>query len=122
MTLRELYANIEGDYDQALRVLRVEKLMDKHIRKMAQNGVAERLLAAGKIMDATELFESAHAMKGACGNLGLVKLSELASQISEEFRPGSPRTLTDAQVADLVSQLEALYQKTVNGIRQYTGA
>ena len=29
MTLRELYENIGGSYDQAINVLRIEKLMDK---------------------------------------------------------------------------------------------
>ena len=29
MTLQELYIEIGGDYDQAVRVLRVEKLIDK---------------------------------------------------------------------------------------------
>ena len=48
MTLRELYSSIGEDYEQALRVLRVEKLVDKHIRKFTQNGVIEALLAAGK--------------------------------------------------------------------------
>ena len=31
MTLKELYSKIGGDYDQAVRVLRMEKLIDKHI-------------------------------------------------------------------------------------------
>lgn len=69
MTLRELYRQIGGDYDQALRVMRVEKLIDKHIRKLTQSGVVDRLLAAGETMDATALFETAHAVKGVCGNL-----------------------------------------------------
>ena len=46
MTLQELYQNIDGDYDQAIRVLRIEKLMDKHIRKFNQNGVVKEVLAA----------------------------------------------------------------------------
>ena len=49
MTLRELYSEIGGDYDQALRVLRVEKLIDKHIRKLTSNGVVEGLVDAAKI-------------------------------------------------------------------------
>ena len=69
MTLQELYQNIGGDYEMALRILRVEKLMDKHIRKFTKNGVVEKLLAAGESMDPKELFECAHAMKGNCGNL-----------------------------------------------------
>ena len=47
MTLQELYQQIGGDYDQALRVLRVEKLVDKHIRKLTKNGLIEALVGAG---------------------------------------------------------------------------
>ena len=50
MTLQELYQNIDGDYDQALRVLRMDKLLDKHIRKLTKNGVITQLLAAGETM------------------------------------------------------------------------
>ena len=39
MTLQELYRQIGGDYEQALKVLRVEKLADKHIRKLPGNGL-----------------------------------------------------------------------------------
>ena len=48
MTLQELYREIGGSYERAIGVLRVEKLMDTHIRKLTQNGVAERVIAAGK--------------------------------------------------------------------------
>ena len=34
MTLRELYQKIDGNYDRGIQILRVEKLMDKHIRKL----------------------------------------------------------------------------------------
>ena len=83
MTLQELYQEIEGDYDQAIRVLRVEKLIDKHIRKFPTNGVADSLLKAGETMDAQGLFEAAHALKGICGNLGLVRIAALADQIDD---------------------------------------
>ena len=53
MTLQELYQNIDGDYDQALRVLRMDKLLDKHIRKLTKNGVITQLLAAGETMEPT---------------------------------------------------------------------
>lgn len=121
MTLTELYALIDGDYDQAMRVLRMEKLMDKHIRKLPQNGVVEKLLEAGQQLEPTPMFEAAHAMKGVCANLGLVKLSQAASEIAEEYRPGNSRHLTDAEVKDRLRVISELYAKTAAGIRQYAG-
>ena len=119
MTIQELYQNIEGDYNRAIGVLRVDKLIDKHIRRLPTNGVVDALIAAGDTMDPVQLFETSHAVKGVCGNLGLVKLSELASEISEEFRPGNPRRMSDEEVHATFSQIRELYAKTVEGIRLY---
>ncbi len=119
MTLQELYANIGGDYDQALRVLRVEKLVDKHIRKLTKNGVVEGLIEAGKTMDPTELFEKGHAMKGVCANLGLTALSDAASRVTEEFRPGNPRKLSDEEIKAEIASIEKMYATAAEGIRQY---
>lgn len=122
MTLQELYAAIDGDYNQALRVLRMDRLLDKHIRKLTANGVVDRLLEAGKTMDPTELFESAHAVKGVCGNLGLTKLASLSSDIAEEFRPGNPRKLSDDEVARMLDEIAELYKKTSDGINEYASS
>ena len=119
MTLQELYQEIEGDYDQAIRVLRIEKLIDKHIRKFPTNGVADSLLKAGETMDAQGLFEAAHALKGICGNLGLVRIAALADQITEEFRPGNTRRKTDDEVKDLLQQTADLCSHTSAGIARY---
>ncbi len=119
MTLRELYESIGGDYDQALRVLRMEKLMDKHIRKYIKNGAVEDLLSAGEDMDPARLFETSHAVKGVSANLGLVRLAEAASEISEEFRPGNPRRLTDEQVKEKMSRIRELYALTEETIKKY---
>ena len=122
MTLQELYTMIGGDYDQAMRVLRMEKLLDKHIRKLTKNGVVEKLIEAGQGMDPTALFESAHAMKGVCANLGLVSLSQAASEIAEEYRPGNSRTLSDGEVKDRLARIAAMYEQTADGIRRYEEA
>ena len=120
MTLQELYGMIGGDYDQALRVLRMDKLVDKHIRKFEQNGTVAELLAAGEDMNPRRLFESAHALKGISANLGLVRLSESASRITEEYRPGNERKMTDDEVRALLDSVREQYEKTVEGIRLYS--
>ncbi|MCR4645947.1 MAG: Hpt domain-containing protein [Oscillospiraceae bacterium] len=97
----------------------MDKLIDKHIRKLPQNGVADNLIAAGGNMDPTELFETAHAMKGVCANLGLTVLAGMASEIAEEYRPGNPRRHSDAEVAEKIAEIETLYRKTADSIRRY---
>lgn len=119
MTLKELYTEIGEDYEQALKVLRMERLVDKHIRKLPNNGLIETLLAAGEAMDPVQMFEAAHAAKGNCGNLGLAHLSAAASEIAEEFRPGNARKLSDEQVREKLKEIEGLYRKAIDGIRRY---
>lgn len=121
MTLQELYASIEGNYEQACRVLRIEKLIDKHIRKLPDNPIFQRLFDAADAMNPTELFESAHAIKGVCGNLGLTKMASFASTLSEEFRPGNSRRMSDDEVRSVVTDAHALYEKTKNCISAYIG-
>ena len=119
MTLQELYVAIGGDYDQAVRVLRIEKLIDKHIRRLPTNGVVDGLLDAGGSMDPTELFEKSHAMKGVCANLGLVKLSAAASEISEEYRPGNQRQFSDEEIKAKLEAIRSDYTVIVEKIREY---
>ena len=121
MTLQELYGNINGDYDRVIRVLRMDKLIDKHIRKFIQNGVPEALIEAGATMEPTQMFETAHAVKGVTANLGLNALSETASILADEFRPGSSRTMSDEQVKEQLRAFEEQYRKTVEGIQAYEG-
>ena len=110
---------IGGDYGQALKVLCIDKLIDKHIRRFPANTIFSDMDEAVKKMDASALFESAHAMKGVCSNLGLVNIASAASEISEEFRPGNPRTMTDAEVASKIGQIDAMFEKASEGIRLY---
>ena len=119
MTLQELYENIGGDYEQALRVLRMDKLLDKHIRKFVKNGAVEELLTAGESMDPVRLFETSHAVKGVSANLGLVRMAEAASEISEEFRPGNPRKMTDDQVTEKMKKIRDLYAHMAEEIKKY---
>ncbi len=120
MTLSELYQSIEGDYEQAMRVLCMEKMIDKYIRKFPETGVIDALLQAGKAGDDKAIFENAHAAKGVCANLGLIKLAALSAALADEFRPGHSRAMSDTQVRGVFSELDALYRKTQERIQAYT--
>ena len=67
MTLKELYETIGGDYEQALRVLRMDKLVDKHIRKYVKNGVVEKLIDAGFTLNPKNDQTSNDNQRNACG-------------------------------------------------------
>ena len=65
------------------------------------------------------MFDGAHAIKGVCANLGLSTLSEQASAIAEEFRPGNARTMDDAEVDRRMEELKATYDRTIEGISAF---
>ena len=119
MTIRELYDNIGGSYEHAVQVMKMEKLIDRYIRKLKNSGVGEQLAAAGESMDAEKLFEHAHAMKGVCGNLGLDDLAAAADVITEEFRPGTTRKLSDDEVKAQLEKINVMYRRAVDGIAAY---
>ena len=119
MTIRELYDTIGGNYDQAVRVMKSDRLIDKYIRKLKSSNVGEMLEKAGQSMDATALFESAHAMKGVCANLGLDNLAGAAGEITEEFRPGNPRKLSDDEVRAKLQAIAERYAATAQSISRY---
>ena len=119
MTIQELYAKIGGNYEQAQKIMKMDKLIDRYVRKLAASGTYEKLAEAGKAMDPVQLFESAHAMKGVCANLGLDAISHAAGEITEEFRPGAARKMTDAEVREKLAALGEMYQRAVKGIEEY---
>ena len=119
MTLQELYASIDGNYDHAVQIVRMEKLINRYLSKFPNSGVYEALAAAGESMDPTALFESAHAMKGVCANMGFDKMAAAAGEITEEFRPGNTRSLSDDEVKARIADIGVMYRHTVDGIRQY---
>ena len=119
MTIVELYEEIGGNYEQAVKVMRMDKLIDKHIRRLKTNEVFDAVREAGETMDPVRLFESTHALKGMCANLGLDSIAALASEITEDFRPGASRKLTDEEVKEKIARIDELHKKTIDGITRY---
>ena len=120
MTVQELYESIGGSYDSARRILPMDQLIAKFVVKFLDDKSFEKLESAAAAGDGAGIFEGAHAMKGVCANLGLDGLSQAASELAEEFRPGHDRTMDDAAVAEKVSELKALYDRTMEGIRKFS--
>ena len=119
MTVQELYERIGGSYDSAKRILPMDKLIGKFVLKFLDDKSYEKLTTAWAEKDTAGVFDGAHAIKGVCANLGLNTLSEQASAIAEEFRPGNARTMDDAEVGRRMDELKATYERTIEGIRAF---
>lgn len=119
MTVQELYEKIGGNYEHALQIMRMDRMISKYLLKLTGSGVYEDCRAAFESMDATKIFESTHAMKGVCANLGLDDLASMVSEITEEFRPGAERSLSDDEIKAKMQAVLEKYEMTAEGIREY---
>ena len=119
MTIQELYDQIGGNYAHAQQIMKMDKLISKYLMKLTASGVCENCKAAVENMDAAKMFESAHAMKGVCANLGLDDLAAAVGDITEEFRPGAERKMSDDEVRAKMDEVFAMYDKVAAGIEEY---
>ena len=119
MTVQELYENIGGNIQSALRILQMDKMVARFIVRYLDESSCDRLVAAYEAGNEKGVFEASHAMKGVCANLGLDSLSAAASEICEQFRPGAARTLTKEELDGKVARLKALNDRTVEGIAAF---
>ena len=122
MTIQEMYEKVGGSYESAKKILPMDKMIAKFVQKFLTDKSYEKLSAAHEAGDAAGMFEGSHALKGVCANLGFNELSKMASEISEEYRPGNARTMSDEEVDRRFEALKALYDKTIAGIQEFAAA
>ena len=119
MTIQELYATIGGDYDAAIKIMRRDRLVDRTVRRFASSNLCADLVAATESGDPTAIFEAAHALKGVSANLGLTDIYKLTETVTDEFRAGNTRSLSDEEVKAKVAQIDEMCQRTVAAIKDY---
>ena len=116
MTLKECYAALGGDYDEAMGRLRSERLVQKFVLKFLEDGSYRLLqdsLAAG---DRNEAFRAAHTIKGVCANLAFNTLLASSEKLTESFRDGKPPQPGEEE---LIRQVDEHYQNTIRAIRAF---
>ena len=119
MTIQELYAEIGGNYEHAQKIMRMDKMISKYLLKLTSSGVCENLKAASESLEPSAMFETAHAMKGVCANLGLDDIAAAVGEVTEEFRPGAVRKLSGDDLKAKLQAIFDMYDKTADGIRRY---
>ena len=114
MTLQECYEAMQGDYEGVMGRLRMEKMIQKFLLKILEDGNYDLLCSSLESGNWEEFFRAAHSMKGICSNLGITKLQESSSALTEAVRDGQP--LTDMA---LFEQVQKDYKETVQAIEAY---
>ena len=69
------------------------------------------LQAAVQAADASQAMSEAHQMKGALGNLGLLRFADLASRLEQCLKAGPP-----ADVARLADALPAAFEEALRAL------
>lgn len=116
MTLKECYAALGGDYDEALGRLRSERLVQKFVLKFLNDGSYDLLCASLEAGSREEAFRAAHTIKGVCANLAFNTLLESSEALTEALRDGKP-----AQPGEeaLLAKVKEDYRRTAQAIRTF---
>ena len=112
MTLQECYTAMGGNYDEVLGRLRSDRLIQKFVLKFAEDGSYQLLLDSMAAKNYEEAFRAAHTIKGVCQNLGLTRLLESSSQLSEALRHGYT-----PEADGLTEQVGRDYRVTIDAIQ-----
>lgn len=114
MCLKECYNALGGDYNDVLRHLGSEKLVEKFVLKFPEDDSFSKLTDALKEKNLSEAFRAAHTIKGISLNLSFTSLFEPASGVTEALRNNDLE-----EALRLFPQLEAGYHHIVSVITQY---
>ena len=86
MTVREIYLKFGGDYDGTKARLLDENRMRRFLIKFLESETFENMRKALDIRDYDEAFRMSHTLKGICANLGITRLRDSSSKLTECLR------------------------------------
>lgn len=90
MTLKELYEQIGGNYQETLSRLPSETMVKKFVLKYAADPTFSELKKALEEKDWETAFRAAHTLKGVAQNLGFEKMYKAVFALTEQLRGGNP--------------------------------
>ncbi len=100
------------------RFMGKQELYEKFLKKFAHSTDCTCLIENLKMEDYGEAFRSAHTLKGVAGNLGLVPIQTLASEITELLRGKEEPDIDKAAVQEKRLELEGSYDTFMKIIKE----
>lgn len=113
MDLKECFDLFGGDYNDVMGRLITETRVKKFLLMFLNDTSFSELKTAIEKKDYDSAFRAAHTLKGVCANLGIEKLRESASEITEALREKD----ADAAIR-LFPQVAENYSITVDALHQ----
>lgn len=116
MELREIYEQINGDYDSVFSRLHNDERIKKYLLKFINNKLDTLIRNALDAGDYETAFREAHNLKGICANLNIDKLGKSASELTEALRGRNP----EVDISSLVEAMQADYDMTIRALNVLT--
>lgn len=115
MDIRELYSEIDGNYDELIGRLGSEKIVNTLLKLFVSDESFQNLNSSMCEKDYVGAFRAVHGLKGLCANLSIKKLEDLAAELTEYLR-----NETDINGAEeIFPQVCAEYGRVLNIIESY---
>ena len=114
MTIREVYAECGGSYDETLKRLGSEELVNRLAERFLSDDSFSLLEKAFEAGDEEAAFRAAHTLKGVAKNLGFSDLGESASVLTEVLRN---RTFDGA--SPLFEKVKSDYDRLIRALTVY---
>ena len=113
MTTRECYEKMGADYEDVLKRLYSEGMIQKFAVMFLGDDSYPKLEQALKEGNVKDAFRAAHTLKGVCQNLGFTNLYQPTYDLTEVLRTG---TLEGS--GELFEQVSQQYRVTTDAIRK----
>ena len=115
MTVKELYEQIGGSYDDAISLMRKEERIRKYLGMFLRDGSYQKLSEAMEADDMEAAFNAAHTLKGVCANLSFTRLFDHVSGLTEDLRHG--RDIAHAK--EVWPTVTARYHETMEALERF---
>lgn len=115
MTVKECYAAMGGNYDEAFTRLRSDERIARFLKKLLDDGSFALLETSLETKDVETAFRAAHTLKGVCMNLSVTTLFESTNAITEALRG---RTEYGDELKAMFEKVKADYSRTIDSINR----
>ena len=119
MNLQECYQAFGGDYEDTMRRMGMERLLQKFMLKFLDDKSFEELCSSMEQKKYEEAFRAAHTLKGLCLNLGFKTLAESSSNLTEALRPQQFEESDMVEIMKMLEQVKRNYEMTVSVITEF---
>ena len=119
MNLKECYQAFGGDYEDTMKRMGMERLLQKFMLKFLDDKSFEELCSSMEQKKYEEAFRAAHTLKGLCLNLGFKTLAESSSSLTEALRSQQFEESNLVEIMRMLEQVKRDYEMTVSVITEF---